>query len=231
MRRFVSYSNFLTSFHSHSLFRVFSHSLHQFIPNNSNVDDAVFSFHRMLNMRPTPSIVEFNTILGFLVRTKNHYATTISLYHRLEFNQIQPCIVTLNTIINCYCHTGQMRFAFSVFAKILKIGYQPHTITLNTLIKGLCLNGKVHEALHFHDHVVAHGFRLDRISYGTLINGLCKIGETRAAVKMLRQIDGKLVKVDVVMHNIINDSLCKDKFVMDAYELYCEMIAKKIVGV
>ncbi|WJX71406.1 hypothetical protein P8452_55404 [Trifolium repens] len=110
----------------------------------------------MLRMHPTPSIVEFNNILGSLVKTKCHYPTAISLSQLLEFNGIAPSIVTFNIVINCYCHLGQMNFAFSILGKILKIGYQLNTITLNTLVKGLCLNGKVEEALHFHDHLVAH---------------------------------------------------------------------------
>jgi pentatricopeptide repeat protein len=53
---------------------------------------------------------------------------------------------------------GLNSLSFSVFANILKKGYEPDAITFTTLIKGLCLKGEIHKALHFHDKVVAqHG--------------------------------------------------------------------------
>ena len=216
--------------HSNSLsplgLRFYSHF--RSISNDFNVDNVVWSFHRMLQMRHTPSIVEFNKILTSLVKTKNHYSTVLSFSRQMEFHGIIIDLCTLNVVINCYCHLGQITFAFSVFTKILKIGYHPNTITLTTLMKGLCLNGKVKETLHFHDHVLALGFHLNHVSYGTLINGLCKMGETRAALQLLRRIEGKLVNTDVVMYTSIIDSLCKDKLVTHANELYSEMILKKI---
>nr|XP_012567691.1 pentatricopeptide repeat-containing protein At1g62680, mitochondrial-like [Cicer arietinum] len=148
----ISSSNtFLLSFSSHSPFN----------SNEFDVNHAVSSFHRMLSMNPTPSIVQFNIILTSFVKM-NHYPTAISLSHHLEFNGIKPDIVTFNILINCYCHLGQMNFSFSILGKILKMGFQENTITLTTLMKGLCLNNNVREALHFHDHVVAKGFQLDQ---------------------------------------------------------------------
>jgi pentatricopeptide repeat domain-containing protein 1 len=112
----------------------------------------------MLCMSPTPSIVEFNQILGSNVKNNNnHYLTIISLFFHLQFHKIMPDIATFTILINCYCHLGEMTLAFYVLAKILKIGYHPDIITFNTLINGMCLNGNVKEALHFHDHVIAFG--------------------------------------------------------------------------
>ena len=153
--------------------------------DNHNVDDAVASFTRMLSMRHRPPIIEFNKILGSLVKI-NHYPTAITSSGQCELRGIVPDIVTFNIVINCYYHLGHLDLAFSVFAKILKMGYQPNTITLNTLMKVLCLNGEVDIALHFHDRVVALGFQLNEVSYRTLINGLRKIGQRRAAVQLLR---------------------------------------------
>jgi pentatricopeptide repeat domain-containing protein 1 len=45
---------------------------------------------------------------------------------------------------------------------------------------------------------------------------------------VLRKIDGKLVNTNVVMYNTIIESLCKEKLVTEAYELYSQMIVKKI---
>jgi pentatricopeptide repeat domain-containing protein 1 len=69
--------------------------------NNNDIDNAVSSFHSMLRMNPTPSIVQFGKILTSIVKMK-HYPIAISLSHQLEFNGIMPNIVTFNTVINCY---------------------------------------------------------------------------------------------------------------------------------
>ena len=139
--------------------------------DNHNVDDdAIASFTHMLSMRPTPAIIEFGKILGSLVKM-NHYPAAIYLSKQFELRGIAPNIATLTIMINCYSHLAHMDLAFSVFAKILKMGYHPGTITLNTFMKGFCLNGEVEQALHFHDRVIAQGFRLNEVTYGTLING------------------------------------------------------------
>ncbi|XP_045810393.1 pentatricopeptide repeat-containing protein At1g63150-like [Trifolium pratense] len=111
--------------------------------------------NRMLQMRNTPSIIEFTKILGSLVKTKNNYSTVISLSHQMEFHGIRSDIFTITILINCYCHIGQMTCAFSLLGKILKMGYQLDVVTVNTLIKGLCLNNEVQKALYFHDDLIA----------------------------------------------------------------------------
>jgi len=153
-----SSTSYIPSFHFPFLSkRLYSQS--QFVSSTVDVHNAVSSFNHMLCVNPPPPIIEFNKILGSLVKSnKNHYPTAISLFHHLELNRITPDIVTFNTVINCYCHLGEINFAFSLLGKILKLGFQPDIVTLTTLIKGLCVNGKVKEALHFHDHVLALGF-------------------------------------------------------------------------
>ncbi|MBA0692837.1 hypothetical protein Goari_010368, partial [Gossypium aridum] len=44
-----------------------------------NVDDALFLFNKMIVKYPKPSIVEFNKLLGAIVRVK-HYAVVVSMY-------------------------------------------------------------------------------------------------------------------------------------------------------
>ncbi|XP_045831508.1 putative pentatricopeptide repeat-containing protein At1g12700, mitochondrial [Trifolium pratense] len=173
-----------------------------------NLDDAVSSFNRILYTNSTKSIIEFNKILSSLVKI-NHYPTASSFSQQMEPTGIQPCIVTLSILMNCFCHIGKLNFAFSILAKFLKLGYKPDIVILTTLLKGLCLNGKVN--LCFHDDVIVKGFRFDHVSYATLINGLCKIGRTRASVLVLRKIELMVrVKPDVVMYNTIIDSLCQE---------------------
>nr|AFK35515.1 unknown [Lotus japonicus] len=76
-----------------------------------------------------------------------HYSTVISLSHQMQLKGIMPNFVTSNILIDCYCHLGQINFAFSVFATIRKRGYQPDVFTFATLINGFCQMGQIRPAL------------------------------------------------------------------------------------
>ncbi|BAT93980.1 hypothetical protein LR48_Vigan02g233300 [Vigna angularis] len=221
------FSPFLSIPSSFSSFHLHYHSQSPSL-DHDNVHDVVSQFHRMFHMRPVPPIYQFGQILGSLARGK-HYSTTISLFKQMEFKDIQINLVILNIVMNCFCHLGQMPFSFSVFAKILKLGYHPDVITLSTLMKGLRLNSEVEKALTFHDKAVAQRFRFDEITYGILINGLCKVRETEAAVKLLRLIEGGLCKSDVVMYSTVIASLFKDKLAKQTYDLIIKMISNNIM--
>ncbi|RZB92533.1 Pentatricopeptide repeat-containing protein, mitochondrial [Glycine soja] len=101
----------------------------------------------MLCMHHTTPIIEFNKILDSFAKMMQ-CPTAASLSHRLELKGSVPSLVTLNILINCFYHMGQITFGFSLLRpKILKRSYQPNTITLNTLIKGFCLKGRVKKSL------------------------------------------------------------------------------------
>ena len=67
------------------------------------VVDAVCQFNSMLLVRDTPPIMEFNKIVGSLVKMK-HYPTAISLFKQMQVKGIEPDLFTLNILINCFCH-------------------------------------------------------------------------------------------------------------------------------
>src|ERR1051325_2769119 len=94
--------------------RSYSHSLQHF---NDDVVDVVSLFNRMLRNKPTPPAIEFNKILGSLVKAK-HYRTVISLSQQMESSRVTPNFVTHNIFINSLCHLGHITFAFSVLTKI-----------------------------------------------------------------------------------------------------------------
>ncbi|KAL2577484.1 hypothetical protein AAZV13_16G137100 [Glycine max] len=74
----------------------------------------------MLLVRHTLPIFQFNKILGPLVKMK-----PISLSKQMEVKGIEPDLVTLNILLNCFSHLEQMAFSFSVLDKILKLSDQP----------------------------------------------------------------------------------------------------------
>jgi pentatricopeptide repeat protein len=116
----------------------------------------------------------------------------------MKLNVISSDLVTSNILINCFCQLGLNSLSFSVFANILKRGYEPNTITFNTLIKGYCLKGDIHKALQFHDKVVAQGFQLNQFHDKVLTAIGNRIGRTIKVDKnTLQQERGKYARLCV----------------------------------
>ncbi|XP_054817015.1 putative pentatricopeptide repeat-containing protein At1g12700, mitochondrial [Prosopis cineraria] len=203
-----------------------SHLKMLFSSATSSLQDSVASFNRLLIMRPRPSIVEINKILGSLAKS-NHYQVAFSLSAQAELKGFQPSLVTLNILINCYCHVGGLASAFSSLGKIFKWGYQPDTITMTALVKGLCMKD-VGKALDFHDELLTKGFFLDVVTYGTLVNGLRKSGKTRCAVKLVRMMGRRRIKAkrNLIIYNTVIDGFCKEGLVSEASQLCSEMISQ-----
>ncbi|KAL4293200.1 hypothetical protein AHAS_Ahas18G0104300 [Arachis hypogaea] len=141
-----------------------------------------------------------------------YYATTIHLYTQMESKGILLFSVTLNILINCYGHAGQIGFALSVMSKFVKWGFKSSAITFTTLKKGLCLSGKILDALYINGKIVAKGLGFDEVRYGTLINGLCKSGKTRVALQRFWKMEGQFVRLNLVMYNIVVDGCAKMDF-------------------
>ena len=111
----------------------------------NSVEDALTLFNRMLRMRPLPSVVSFNQLLGKVAKMK-HYSAVISSYSQMGLVGIVPDKYVLNIVINCFCHLKQMPFSLSVLGKFIKFGYELDTVTFSTLIKVFLLEEKIVEA-------------------------------------------------------------------------------------
>ncbi|KAL1210980.1 Pentatricopeptide repeat-containing protein [Cardamine amara subsp. amara] len=69
----------------------------------------------------------------------------------------EPSIITLNPLLNGYCHCKRISEAVALVDQMVELGYQPNTVTFNTLIRGLYLTKKASEALAFVDRMMLKG--------------------------------------------------------------------------
>ncbi|THG14645.1 hypothetical protein TEA_023838 [Camellia sinensis var. sinensis] len=195
-----------------------------------DLQSALISFNRMLQMRPLPPISQFNKALGPITKM-GHYDISLSLIlNKLQqFQGIQLDIYTFNIAINCCCRLDQVHFGFSLLGSLFKRGYTPDATTFNTLINGLILQDKTPEAVElFKKLITTKEIEPDVIMYGTIVNGLCRTGNTIRAVSLLRMMEEGSGKPDTVVYSTIIDSLCKDRMVDDAVKLFTEMNEKGI---
>ncbi|XP_028756689.1 pentatricopeptide repeat-containing protein At1g63080, mitochondrial-like [Neltuma alba] len=225
-------------FHSHS-------------PDPNSLRDSVASFNRLLSMTPPPSIIEIDKILGSLAKT-NHSTTAISLYAQAELKGFKPSFVTLNILINCYCHVGDITSAFSSSGKDFKRGHRPDMVTMNTLMTGLCMKD-VGQALDFHDDLLTKGFCLklgylwndvnesiavfnkmikadltptvpNTVTYSSLIDGLCKAKRMSHVKDLVYEMRHNGHDPDIITYSIILDAFCKMRHLDEAIALYQEIV-------
>ncbi|THG14646.1 hypothetical protein TEA_023839 [Camellia sinensis var. sinensis] len=196
----------------------------------NDLQSALISFNRMLQMRPLPPISQFNKALGPITKM-GHYAISLSLI----LNKLQQCqgiqvdLYTFNIAINCYCRLNQVHFGFSLLGSLFKRGFTPDATTFNTLINGLILEDKTPEAVElFKKLITTREIEPDLVMYGTVVNGLCRTGNTIRAVSLLRIMEEGRCKPSIVVYNTIIDSLCKDRMMDDAVKLFTEMDEKDI---
>jgi pentatricopeptide repeat protein len=196
-----------------------------------NLDHALHLFDTMLHMRPLPSIVDFNQLLGVIARMK-HYSEVITLIKQMESSGISPNVYTMNVLINCFCHLKRVDFGFSVLARILKLGYQPDRITLNTLVKGLCLQGNLAGAVRLvveMDMMIQKGIEPDTATYNSLIDGYCLQNKMDDAVKAFDMMVERGCLPDVISYSTLINGYCKNKRIDEAMRLFHEMSNKGMI--
>ncbi|KAI5322175.1 hypothetical protein L3X38_031247 [Prunus dulcis] len=167
-------------------------------PKITTVEDAFNVFDRMLQMRPPPSVVRFNQILGQVAKLK-HYSAVIWLYNQMGASGIGPSVCTLTILINCYCHLNQMGFSLSVLGKFFKVCLEPDVFTFNTLINDFLSENRVVEASGIFNKMIAGGnCQPNVVTYGTLVKGFC-----------MKEMMCKGIAPDVITYNSVMNGVCK----------------------
>nr|KAJ0228022.1 hypothetical protein LSAT_V11C100005310 [Lactuca sativa] len=221
----LSYNMITATFHSQTRF-----SSPQM---NYELTDSVLSFKGMIETIPVPPVRQFNHILIKIAKMKQ-YPTAISLildHDLLGFNSsVKPNLYTFSIAINCFCHTGRVDLGFSVYGKVVKLGYKPDSAIINTLIRGLCDNGNICEALKFSEMNMNNGLQPTVVTFGTIINGICKKDGPQAAHRFLQLVEEtKGFHLGATEYNTIINGLCKDRHLTEAREIYFEMEKKGIL--
>ncbi|KAM5583621.1 hypothetical protein ABKV19_003485 [Rosa sericea] len=66
------------------------------------------------------------------------------------------------------------------------------------------------------------------VTFNTLVKGFCMMGNNTAAIQLLRKMEGNGCEPNIVSYSTIIDSLGKDTLVVDAMNLFSEMIRRRI---
>ncbi|KAK8617491.1 hypothetical protein V6N13_080405 [Hibiscus sabdariffa] len=193
------------------------------------LDEALGFFNSLISMRPFPSIVSFNHLLGAVSKMK-HYALVASMCKQMiGCSEFQPNVVAMNIWLRCLCSLKKVDLGFSVFAMIIKLGLQPSPYTMNALLLGLSDEGKIVEAMGLFRKLLKNGYPCNQYTYGIIIRGLCNSGNTRFAVVLLMKMNGNgSFEPDAICYSTIIDGFCKEKQMDKALIIFQDMLDRKI---
>ncbi|KAL6276001.1 hypothetical protein ACE6H2_019602 [Prunus campanulata] len=193
-------------------------------PKITTVEDAFNVFDGMLQMRPPPSVVRFNQILGQVAKLK-HYSAVISLYNQMGASVIGPGVCTLNILINCYCHLNQMGFSLSVLGNFFKLGLEPDVFTFNTLSNGFLLKNRVAEAAALlHKMMRGGNCQPDVVTLNILINCYCHLNQMGFSLSVLGNFFKLGLEPDVLTFTTLIDGFLFENRVVEAAALLHKMM-------
>ncbi|XWS09169.1 hypothetical protein CRYUN_Cryun40dG0063300 [Craigia yunnanensis] len=93
-----------------------------------DLQDALFLFDSIIQIRPLPSIYAFNHLLGAVSKMK-HYSIAVSMCKQMmACNDIQPDICAMTTLMSCLCNLKKVDLGFSVLAMIVKLRLNPNPL-------------------------------------------------------------------------------------------------------
>ncbi|PHT96500.1 hypothetical protein BC332_34574, partial [Capsicum chinense] len=149
------------------------------------LDDAVSLFHRMVRMKPIPSLSVFCKLFKTMLSMK-HYSAVVSLFQEMRKLDIPINDFVLNILINSYCLMHRSDCAFSLLPFYLKSGIPFNVVTFATLIRGLFAEHNLNDAVELFKKVVRENIcEPNVVMYGTVMNGLSRRGHTQKALSLL----------------------------------------------
>ncbi|XP_068309631.1 pentatricopeptide repeat-containing protein At1g62680, mitochondrial-like [Pyrus communis] len=208
----------------------------QHLVKASNLEDALHVFDEMLQMRPLPSVVLFNQIMGQVAKLK-HYsagrrefvlifepsvvtfhalllqkreAEAIQLLRKMEGGGCKPGIVSYNMIIDSLCKDTMFVDVLDLFSEMI--------------VDTHCKKGMVGEAKSVVEMMIHKDIKPDIVTYNSLMNGYCLKGEMDEAKNVFDLMLSKgFIMGNAYSYNILINGYCKQKRIDEAWMLFLEM--------
>ncbi|CAN8300677.1 unnamed protein product [Cochlearia groenlandica] len=144
-----------------------------------------------------------------------------------------PGLVTHNHLLNGLCKAGLVDKADVLLREMWEMGPCPNSVSYNTFIKGLCSVNNVDKALYLFSTLEGkYGIKPNRVTCNIIVHALCQkglIGSSNNSTKLFEEIldgsQGKSAPLDIVTCTILMDRYFKNGNVVQALELWKEMLS------
>ena len=153
------------------------------------------------------------------------------LFKFMEENKIKPNLITLNTIIDCYCLTGRFDQAYLLFTNLTEKNYKPDNFTYSILIKGIknMNSPDVDLALKLFHQYKSETFDKSVVLYNSIIDVLVNQGDIKKADEIFNEVtQSEDLQPDQITFNTLIKGCYKNKDIDNAIKYYMLMKEHKL---
>ncbi|KAJ9168989.1 hypothetical protein P3X46_020461 [Hevea brasiliensis] len=186
-------------------------------------DNAYNVFDEMPERNCKRTVLSFNALLAACVNSKK-YDKVNELFRNLPQKlEIQPDLVSYNTVIKAFCEMGSLDSGISLLIEIEMKGVQPDLITFNTLLNGFYANGRFVDGERLWSQMVQKNICPDIWSYNAKLLGFALEKRTKDAVELVEEMKDKGIKPSTISFNALIKGFVKEKNLEEAKRWYCEI--------
>ncbi|KAF2303595.1 hypothetical protein GH714_019806 [Hevea brasiliensis] len=186
-------------------------------------DNAYKVFDEMPERNCKRTVLSFNALLAACVNSKK-YDKVNELFRNLPQKlEIQPDLVSYNTVIKAFCEMGSLDSGISLLIEIEMKGVQPDLITFNTLLNGFYANGRFVDGERLWSQMVQKKICPDIWSYNAKLLGFALEKRTKDAVELVEEMKDKGIKPSTISFNALIKGFVKEKNLEEAKRWYCEI--------
>ncbi|XP_074325663.1 uncharacterized protein LOC141663752 isoform X2 [Apium graveolens] len=155
-------------------------------------------------------VVTYNTLIRGLLAQHKSAEARLLLTNLIKFREVQPNVVTFNTMIDGLCKTGHTDMALWLFRFMENSDCKPNTVTYTAIINSFCKRGHVDDALNLHSEMMQKGILPDVQTYNTIIQVLFDTNRWEEVSMLLKQMTDDLnITPDVRTFNILVNAYSK----------------------
>ncbi|CBI38715.3 unnamed protein product, partial [Vitis vinifera] len=185
-------------------------------------DQALKTFHSMLQFHSKPLPKHLNRLLQLLVSHRNYIRPAFDLFKSAHRYGVSPDTKSYNILMSAFCFNGDLSIAYTLFNQMFKRDVAPDVESYRILMQGLCRKSQVNRAVDLLEDMLNKGYVPDALSYTTF--GLCDQGLYDEAKNYVEEMLSKGFSLHFsVFHALIN-GFCNVGKLEEACEVLREML-------
>ncbi|XP_031405878.1 pentatricopeptide repeat-containing protein At1g07740, mitochondrial isoform X1 [Punica granatum] len=163
---------------------------------------------QMLERKIYPSVVTYNSLLGFLCRNRRVDEAT-SLFEDMKVKGTRLNAVTYALLMEGLCLIGKYKEAKNLMFDMEYRGCKPNLANFGVLMSDLGKRGEIEEAKNLLKEMKRRRFKPDVVTYNILINYMCKEGRVSEAYKVFVEMQVAGREPNAATYRMMVDGFCK----------------------
>ncbi|RVW28859.1 Pentatricopeptide repeat-containing protein [Vitis vinifera] len=170
------------------------------------------------------SIIEFNGLLGALVRERRDFREILLVYKEIVKAGIVPNVDTLNYLIEALFELNWIDLALDQYRRMSKKGCSPNSKTFDILISGLIARNLVEKSVVVLGEMIELECEADLSFYTSVIPLFCSVHQVEEGMMLFWRMRASKLVPDLLIYRVLIQCLSESLWLDDAINLLEEMI-------